>query len=77
MKVKVYTTTTCPWCHRVTEFLAENKVEFQEVNVAENKEAAKEMVEKTGQMGVPVIDIDGDVIVGFDEPALREKLKLK
>lgn len=75
-KVMVYSTPTCPYCNMVKEFLTENKVEFEEKNVAEDEAAAKEMIEKTGQQGVPVIDIDGKTVVGFDEAKLRELLKI-
>jgi glutaredoxin-like YruB-family protein len=75
-KVKVYSTPTCPWCHKLKEFLQENNIEFEDINVAEDQEAAKSMVDKTGQMGVPVSEIDGEFIIGFDEPKLKEKLNL-
>ena len=75
-KVKVYSTQTCPWCHKVKDFLKENKIEFEDIDVAENQEAAKEMTEKSGQMGVPVIDIDGEMIVGFDQEKIKLALKL-
>lgn len=73
--VTVYTTPTCPWCKKVKEFLNENKVKFTEVDVS-NEANAKAMVEKSGQMGVPVVDIDGKIIVGFDEDKLKESLGL-
>ena len=76
VNVKVYSTTNCPWCHRVKDFLKENNMEFEDINIENNQEAAQEMVEKSGQMGVPIIDIGGKIIVGFDEEALREELKL-
>ena len=76
MVVKVYTTTHCPYCTMAKNFLKENNIEFEEVNVQENHEAAKEMVEKSGQMGVPVLDIHGKIIVGFNKEALKETLKL-
>jgi glutaredoxin 3 len=72
--VKVYSTPTCPWCKRTKEFLEERNVQFEDVNVAENLEAAKEMVEKSGQMGVPVIEIDGQIVVGFDKQRLEDLL---
>jgi len=75
-KVKVYSTPTCPYCKMAKEFLEENNVEFEDINVAEDHEAAKEMVEKSGQQGVPVILIDEEVVVGFDEERLRELLNL-
>jgi glutaredoxin-like YruB-family protein len=76
-KVKVYSTPTCPWCHRAKEFLKELKVEFEEINVAENKEAAQEMVEKSGQRGVPVIEIDGEIIIGFNPDEIKKALKIE
>lgn len=75
MKVKIYSTSTCPWCIKAKEFFKEKGIEFEDVNVAENKEAATEMMEKSGQMGVPVIDIGGKIIVGFDQAAIEEAIK--
>jgi len=76
MTVKIYTTPTCPWCKKTKEFLKENNVEYEEADVASDEKAGKEMVDKSGQMGVPVLDIDGTIIVGFDEEKLRKALKL-
>jgi len=74
-KIKVYTTSTCPWCHKVKAFLKEKKVAFEEVDVASDQEAAKKMVQKSGQMGVPQIEINGKMIVGFDRDAIEKELK--
>ncbi len=74
--VKVYSTPTCPWCVRVKEFLKENNIGFNEINVAADEKAAQEMFDKSGQMGVPVTEIDGTIIVGFDKPKLKKALKL-
>ena len=76
MKVKVYSTPSCFFCKQLKEFLKENKIKFEEVNVQEDQEAAMEMIQKTGQTGVPVTEIDGKIIIGFDEEKLREVLKL-
>ena len=76
-KVTVYSTSSCPWCVRLKEFLGENKVEFEEKNVGEDAEAAQEMFTKSKQMGVPVSDINGEIIVGFDKPKLKKALKLE
>ncbi len=73
--VKVYSTATCPYCKMAKEFLAEKNVTFEDVDVGQNKEAAKEMVEKSGQMSVPVIDIDGKIIIGFDKKAIARELE--
>jgi glutaredoxin-like YruB-family protein len=70
-KVKIYSTPTCPWCIRTKQFLKENNIDFQDIDVSSNQQAADEMMSKTGQMGVPVIDIEGQIVVGFD----REKIK--
>ena len=75
-QVKVYSTLTCPWCRRAKEFLKANNIPFQDFDVASDKNAREEMIKKTGQLGVPVIDIDGDITVGFDENWLRQKLNL-
>ena len=76
MKVRVYSTESCPWCHKAKDFLKEHKIEFEDINVREDHEAAKEMIEKSGQQGVPVIDIDGHIIVGFDEEEIKKALKI-
>ena len=76
-KVTVYTTEWCPWCTRIKDWLKEKKVEFEEKDVGEDEEAAREMVEKSGQQSVPVTDIDGKIIVGFDVDALKKELKIK
>ena len=72
--VTVYSTPTCPYCTRVKEFLKENKVEFTSIDVSTDEAAAQQMVDKSGQMGVPVLDVDGTVIVGFDKPKIQKAL---
>jgi len=76
-KIKVYSTPLCPWCIKAKEFLKNKNVKFRDFDVNSDKNAAKEMIEKSGQKGVPVIDIDDEIIVGFDEKKLREMLKIK
>jgi len=75
-KVKVYSTSTCPWCIRAKQFLKENNVIFEDVDVSGNQEAADEMIQKTGQMGVPMLDIEGEIIVGFDKERIKQALGL-
>ncbi|MAG08733.1 NrdH-redoxin [Candidatus Woesearchaeota archaeon] len=75
-KVKVYSTPTCPFCIKAKEFLKEHNIEFEDIDVSNNQEASKEMVDKSGQMGVPVIDIDGEIIIGFDVERIGKALKL-
>jgi len=70
MNVKVYTTPTCPWCIKVKEYLKSKNVQYKEVNVAVDREEAMAMVQKTKQRGVPVTEIDGEFIIGFDQNAL-------
>ena len=77
MVVKVYSTSTCPYCNMAKEFLKKNKIEFEDIDVSKDQKAAQEMIEKSGQMGVPVIDVDGKIIVGYNVTALKEALKLK
>lgn len=77
VKVKVYSTPTCPWCKIAKQFLRENKIKFEEVDVSSNQEAAKDMIKRSGQMGVPVIDVDGQLLIGFDKEKLKKALKLK
>ena len=74
-KIKVYSTPTCPYCHLLKEFLSQKKIEFDDIDVAADQEAAKEMIGKSGQMGVPQIEINGKIIVGFDKPAIEKELE--
>ena len=75
-KVKIYTTPTCVYCKMAKEFFKKNNVEYEEKNVATDTVARDEMIQKSGQLGVPVIDIDGKIIIGFDQPRLRDILEL-
>ena len=75
-KVKIYTTSTCPWCMKTKEFFKENNVKYEELNVGDNEKARNEMFEKSGQFGVPVVDANGTIIVGFDKGALKKALKI-
>ena len=73
-QVTIYSTPTCHFCHAAKEFFTANHVAFTDINVASDLEKRKEMIEKSGQMGVPVITIGSDLIVGFDEDRLKELL---
>ncbi len=75
--VTVYSAPTCPYCKMAKSYLDENKVKYKDVDVSTDRQAAEEMVEKSGQMGVPVLDIDGTLIVGFDKEAIKNALGLK
>ncbi|NMB34412.1 MAG: glutaredoxin family protein [Clostridium sp.] len=67
MEIKVYSTPTCPYCTMVKQYLDSKKVEYKEYDVSKDREAAAEMVEKSGQRGVPVVEIGEDIVIGFDK----------
>lgn len=72
--VTIYSTPTCHFCHAAKDFFNENNIAFTDHNVLDDITARQEMVQKSGQMGVPVIEIDGQLVVGFDEHAIRGML---
>ena len=75
--VTIYTTPTCVYCKAAKEFFRENNIEYEEKDVAKDEQARDAMVEKSGQLGVPVIDARGSIVVGFDEKKLLELLRIK
>lgn len=75
--VKVFSTPSCPYCVTLKEFLKKHDIEFEDIDVSQDKTALDEMVKKSGQMGVPVIDIDGEIIVGFDKEKITQLLEIK
>ncbi|RKX79339.1 MAG: NrdH-redoxin [Spirochaetes bacterium] len=75
MAVIIYTTPTCGYCNMAKEYFRQNGIQFTEYNVAQDMKKADEMVKKSGQMGVPVIDINGKIIVGFNKPEIERALK--
>ena len=74
--VKIYTTVTCPWCVKTKEFFKANNVKYEEISVSNDEKKRTEMFEKSGQMGVPVIDVEGTIIVGYDKDALKKAIGL-
>lgn len=74
MSVKVYSTPTCPWCTMAKKYLNEKKVNYEDLDVSRNSTAAHEMITKSGQRGVPVIEIDGNIIIGFDKEKIDSLL---
>ena len=76
-KVIVYTTPTCPYCKMTKEYLSKKGVKFKEIDVSSNPRAAEGMIKKSGQIGVPQIEINGKMILGFDEAALEKELANK
>ncbi len=75
MAVSIYTTPTCGYCKVAKEFFRSQRVPFTEYNVASDQRKAEEMVRKSGQTGVPVIDVNGKIIVGFNRPEIEKALK--
>ena len=73
-KVVVYSTPTCPYCKRVKDYLSRKGIAYVDYNVAQDRDKAKEMIQKSGQMGVPVITIDDEVVVGFNQTLLDKLL---
>ncbi len=73
-KIIIYTTTHCPWCQATKEFLRSQNYEYEERNVEHNPDWFNEMVQKSGQMGVPVIDIEGRIIIGFSPEEILQAL---
>jgi len=74
-KIKIYTTSTCPYCDLVKEHLDEKKLKYEELNIESNEDLAKEMVKKSGQMGVPVVEINNKIIVGFNKEEIDKALE--
>lgn len=75
-KIIIYTTPTCAYCKMAKAFFKEHNIAYEEKDVANDRALAEEMVKKSGQMGVPVIDIDGQIVVGFDQSKLSELLHI-
>ena len=75
--VTIYTTATCVYCKAAKDFFKEHNVEYEEKDVAQDEQARNAMVEKSGQLGVPVIEIKGNIVVGFEEKKISELLEIK
>ena len=77
MEIKIYMTPTCPWCKKTMEWFKKKKIKFEECDVAESQNGRfrDEVLEKTGQLAVPVIDVDGKIVIGFNEKELEEAIK--
>ncbi|MBI5401649.1 thioredoxin family protein [Candidatus Wolfebacteria bacterium] len=75
-KITIYSTPTCPYCEMTKEYFKKNNIQYEDYDVSANEEKAKEMIQKSHQMGVPVIDVNGEIIVGFDRPAIDKALKI-
>ena len=77
MKVKVFSTILCPYCVTLKQFLKQNNIKFEDIDVSKDLKAQEEMIKKSGQMGVPVVDIDGEIIIGFDKEKICKILKIQ
>jgi len=75
-KVRVYSAPSCPYCVSLKLFLQENNIEFEEINVIENEKIVQEIINKTNQMGVPVIEIGDQIVIGFDKEKISKLLNL-
>ncbi len=76
-KILIYSTPYCVFCNALKEFLKEHKIGFEEIDVSKDKQALQDMVNKSGQMGVPVTDIEGKIVVGFDRDQIIRILNIK
>ncbi|MBS3085973.1 glutaredoxin family protein [Candidatus Pacearchaeota archaeon] len=76
MPVTIYSTSTCPFCKAAKSFFKEHKIKFKDIDVSKNKKAAEEAYKKSGVNAVPVIDINGIIIIGFDQNKIEKALKL-
>ncbi len=76
LRVIVFTTPTCTYCNAVKKYLRQQKIRYKEVDVSRDRAAARDMVRRSGQMGVPVVDINGKIVVGFDRPKIDKYLGL-
>ena len=74
--IRIFSTPSCPYCVTLKEFLKEHGFEFEDLNVAIDTQAREEMITKSQQMGVPVIEIDGQIIIGFDKKKIVQLLKI-
>ena len=72
MAVKVYSTPTCPWCIKAKDYLTSKNIDFEDIAVTKTRQGALEMNQKSGQRGVPVLDIDGQIVIGFDQKKIDE-----
>jgi len=76
-RVRIFSTPACPYCVTLKQYLKEHNIDFEDIDVSQDKEAMDEMVEKSGQMAVPVVEIDDQIIVGFDKEKISQLLKIK
>ncbi len=76
-KVRIFTTSACPYCLTLTEFLKEHNIKFEEIDVSQDEKAREEMIKKSGKMEVPIIEINGEIVAGFDKEKIEKLLDIK
>lgn len=76
-QVRVFSTPSCPYCVTLKEFLKEHQVEFEDIDVSQDAQAREEMIKKSGQLGVPVLEIDGEIIIGFNKEKITNLLNIE
>jgi len=76
-QIKIYSTPVCPYCHTLKEFLKERNFEFEDIDVSKDEKAKEEMIRKSGKMEVPILEIDGEIVVGFDKERISKLLNIK
>lgn len=77
MTIKVYSTPTCPYCVTLKNYLKGRNFEFEDIDVSKDENAMEEMIKNSGQIGVPIVDIDGEIVIGFDKERINQLLKIK
>ena len=75
-KIRIFSTPSCPYCVTLKEFLKEKSFDFEDIDVSQDKTALDEMIKKSGQMGVPVVNIDGKIVIGFDKEKISKLLNI-
>ena len=75
--VKLYVTPACPYCFTLKRYLEEHNIDFEEIDVSQNEKARDDIIERSGQMGTPIVEIDGQIVVGFDKEKINQLLKIK
>jgi glutaredoxin 3 len=76
-KVRIFSTPSCPYCYTLKEYFKEHNLNFEDIDVSQDKIALDEMIDKSGQMSVPVVDVGGEFIIGFDKKKINELLEIQ
>jgi len=76
MTVKVYTTPTCPYCYTLKEFLKEHNIEFEDIDISKDEKVKDDIIKRSGAIGAPIIEVDGEIVVGFDKGKIVKLLEI-